>query len=136
MWRLFLNDLSAACDSIGICPFPIPYPTTASPLQWSLPPPTPLIFGLSPSLVPREQYWPESVELCGFWKLPASWLPVKHLDDHVQSFIDSHRGRLVYTGFGSMERYMTDTDWTKLMGIFDEGMCTCILCTLLTSSCL
>lgn len=123
MWRLFLDDISIACNSSGIPHFPIPYPTPPSLVmtsQWSLPSPTPLLYGFSPSLIPREQYWPESVELCGFWKIPENWLSVK-LDEEVQRFIDVHKGRLVYTGFGSMEKYMLDTDWKELMRTLNEG---------------
>ena len=122
MWRLFLDDISTACDTAGVQSFPLPYPDTAgtSPL-WSLPRPTPLLYGVSPILAHREPFWPESVHVCGFWKLPKEWC-AEIVDRELQTFIDRHGdSRLVYTGFGSMERYMDGINWNKLLHTFDKG---------------
>eukprot|EP00899_Mesostigma_viride_P000736 jgi/Mesvir1/10663/Mv13752-RA.1 len=40
-------------------------PATVLPL--CLPPPTRLLYGLSPSLVDRPGYWPSAVTVCGYW---------------------------------------------------------------------
>ena len=121
MWRLFLDDLSAACDAAGIESFPIPYPSSSVvPPLWSLPRPTQLLYGVSPVLAHEEQFWPESVHVCGFWKLPEDWC-IELADSKLQAFIDNHSDRLVYTGFGSMERYMVGINWNTLLDTLNKG---------------
>ena len=120
MWRLFLDNISTACDAAGIESFPLPYPT--SPSYWSLPPPTQLLYGISPILVHSgDQSWPQSVHLTGFWKLPVDWCPVVGVDPVLQAFIDLHSDRLVFTGFGSMEKYISDINWNKFMQTLSKG---------------
>ena len=132
MWRLFLDDISTACDAAGISSFPLPYPAPSSftppthtpsmspSSSWSLPRPTKLLYGISPAIVPREHFWPESVHLCGFWKLPCDWCGGMD-DGRMVEFVESHCGRLAYTGFGSMEKYLNDVDWNKLLCTLNEG---------------
>ena len=124
MWRLFLDDISTACDTAGIpsFPFPYPHPSSSSPplTPWSLPPPTQLLYGISSTLVHREQFWPESIHLCGFWKLPDDWC-VEQVDPNVRAYVNTHADRLVYTGFGSMETYINDIDWNGLLLTLNKG---------------
>ena len=127
MWRLFLDDISLACESAGIESFPIPYDSSsqscssATSLSWSLPPPTQLLYGISPSLIAREPFWPESIHLCGSWKLPEDWSIPEIVDSDLQSFIERFSDRLIYTGFGSMETFVKGVNWTEFLQKLDKG---------------
>jgi hypothetical protein len=68
-------------------------------LQWNnarcpapLPPPVPLLYGLSPLVVPRPGYWPAAARLCGpwFWNAPPPTRP------------EPSSLQVVFVGFGSM----------------------------------
>jgi len=54
MWRLFLDDLGDACASVGLQNVPFLRDT-----QVFLPPPTPLLYGISPSLLRQQAFWPD-----------------------------------------------------------------------------
>jgi len=55
MWRLYLDDFGEFCDSIGlpVCPYAELRPDDP------LPPPTTLLYGISPQVIEKPQYWPE-----------------------------------------------------------------------------
>ena len=58
MWRLFLDDYGEVCQSLGLSHC-VPFPSAAQ----TLPPPTPLLYGISPTLIPRQPYWPQRYSL-------------------------------------------------------------------------
>ena len=55
MWRLFLDDFGEFCDTVGlpVCPFADLTP------DHPLPPPTTLLYGISPTVIEKPTYWPE-----------------------------------------------------------------------------
>jgi UDP:flavonoid glycosyltransferase YjiC (YdhE family) len=58
----------------------------------------PMVYGISPTLLPRPSDWPASVHLCGQWLPPASaWTPPPAL----ATFLAAGEAP-VYIGFGSM----------------------------------
>ena len=120
MWRLFLNDLSEACEAAGLPSFPL---LTSSLSELS---PPLLLYGISPSIVQRQPYWPDSVHLCGFWQLPCGWdLPVSKT---LQELVKQVNGELVYIGFGSMEDYVEDCYWERLLTVLNEGNMKIVCC--------
>jgi len=54
MWRLYLDDFGEFCDSIGlpVCPYAELRPDDP------LPPSTTLLYGISPRVIEKPQYWP------------------------------------------------------------------------------
>ncbi len=60
---------------------------------------TPILYSLSPSLIPRPPDWPEHVHMAGAWFLPSppDWLPPPDLAEFLQAGSPA-----VYIGFGSM----------------------------------
>ena len=64
----------------------------------------PMLYGLSPSLLPRPADWPANAHLCGQWNLPDSgWAPPRDLS----AFLDAGPAPL-YIGFGSMAGFSTN----------------------------
>ena len=58
----------------------------------------PMLYGISPALLPPPADWPGNTRLCGQWLVPAgSWTPPREL----QAFLDAGEPP-VYLGFGSM----------------------------------
>lgn len=58
----------------------------------------PILFGISPHLVPRPAEWPEELQITGDWPLPVDhWAP----PDELQRFLDAGPAP-AYVGFGSM----------------------------------
>ncbi|NLO07143.1 MAG: glycosyltransferase family 1 protein [candidate division WS1 bacterium] len=59
----------------------------------------PLLFGISPSVLPRPNDWPERAQMTGYWFLDAheDWQP----PDELRDFLDAGSPP-VYIGFGSM----------------------------------
>lgn len=58
----------------------------------------PMLYGISPQLMPRPGDWPQDHQVCGQWRMPpAPWQPGHAL----QAFLDSGPAP-VYLGFGSM----------------------------------
>jgi UDP:flavonoid glycosyltransferase YjiC (YdhE family) len=97
MWRSFRRaDRIARRDILGIPQSPNlgPYhsPTTLG---------MPILYGLSPSVIPKPRDWEAKIHMTGFWFLDseAAWSPpadlLEFLDDGV---------RPVYIGFGSMSQ--------------------------------
>ena len=56
MWRLFLDDLGNACASLDMQN--VPFLNCSGSEGSLLPSPTPLLYGISPSLLQREPFWP------------------------------------------------------------------------------
>ena len=59
MWRLFLDDLGDACASVGLenVPF-LSCLASEVPRETLLPLSTPLLYGISLSLLQRQAFWP------------------------------------------------------------------------------
>jgi sterol 3beta-glucosyltransferase len=58
----------------------------------------PMLYGISPALVPRPADWPANAHLCGQWTAPTpAWSPPPDLVDYLASGAPP-----VYVGFGSM----------------------------------
>jgi len=61
----------------------------------------PLLYGISPSLVPQPADWPENARICGQWLLPATdWSPPAALAEFLAAGEPP-----VYLGFGSMSGF-------------------------------
>lgn len=134
MWRLYLDDFGEFCDSIGlpVCPYAELRP------EDPLPPSTTLLYGISPRVIEKPQYWPDSVVLCGYWFLD---MPAEPIDDikvyHPASgfsTLPDFLSRLkqsgekpVYIGFGSMEElgFFSSVDCVELLCILNEGLVQC-----------
>ncbi|MCC7038673.1 MAG: glycosyltransferase family 1 protein [Burkholderiales bacterium] len=72
----------------------------------------PMLYGFSPTLLPRPTDWPEQVEVCGQWTLPQPhWRPPAALT----AFLDAGPPP-VYVGFGSMGGFDTDRLRDALLG--------------------
>ena len=56
MWRLFLDDLGNACASVDMQN--VPFLSRSEPEVPLLPSPTLLLYGISPSLLQRQAFWP------------------------------------------------------------------------------
>ena len=56
MWRLFLDDLGNACASAGM--LNVPFLSCSESDVSLLPSPTPLLYGISPSLLQQQAFWP------------------------------------------------------------------------------
>ncbi|MGX5732400.1 glycosyltransferase [Pseudoxanthomonas beigongshangi] len=58
----------------------------------------PMLYGVSPTLLPRPRDWPDNAQMCGQWELPApAWTPPPALE----AFLAAGEPP-VYIGFGSM----------------------------------
>ena len=68
-----------------------------------------------------------SVSLCGFWSLPPHFYPTP--DPGVTALLHSFSTSPLYVGFGSMESYLLDMDWTALFVTLEEGKWVCSTCT-------
>lgn len=68
MWRLFLDDLGDACASVGMQNVPfLSCLDSEESGKALLPLPTPLLYGISPSLLQRQAFWPSRfVKKCGY----------------------------------------------------------------------
>ena len=68
----------------------------------------PLLYGVSPSLVPWPRDWPGNAYICGQWTAPVSdWSPPPALEDFLAAGVAP-----MYVGFGSM----TGFDAQKMLG--------------------
>jgi sterol 3beta-glucosyltransferase len=87
LWRAFRKATNAARERV--CGLP---PRTA---VWK---DHPILYGVSPNLLPRPADWPSHAHLCGQWLPPAGgWSPPPALE----SFLAAAE-RPIYVGFGSM----------------------------------
>lgn len=65
----------------------------------------PMLYGISPSLLPRPDDWPADHRVCGQWRMPeADWAPPADL----RAFLDAGPPP-VYLGFGSMTGFDRET---------------------------
>ena len=65
----------------------------------------PMLYGVSPSLLPEPRDWPSNAHLCGQWLAPArAWSPSAAL----QAFLTAGEAP-IYLGFGSMVGFDRDT---------------------------
>ena len=62
-----------------------------------------------------------SVSLCGYWSLPPHFYPAP--DSSVMALLRSLPTPPLYIGFGSMETYLLDMDWSQLFATLEEGKC-------------
>ncbi|WP_438287442.1 hypothetical protein, partial [Raoultella ornithinolytica] len=86
IWRQFRRPINAARKQLGQSP------------RRSLWPGLPMLYGISPQLLPPPADWPADHIVCGQWRLPdAPWIPPADL----QAFLDAGPPP-VYLGFGSM----------------------------------
>ena len=106
MWRLFLSDLTSACSAAGL---------PADLLRVS----SPLLYGVSDSVLPHQPFWPSSVHLCGYWQLQQQWLPA--LSHELVEIVSSSRSPVLYIGFGSMEHYLSIEQWLHAITVIDKG---------------
>ena len=62
--------------------------------------PVPVIYAVSPLLMPRPRDWDEHIQLSGFWfdESPVTWQPPHELED----FLSGDKDPPIYIGFGSM----------------------------------
>ncbi|MCF7749304.1 glycosyltransferase [Bacillus subtilis subsp. subtilis] len=86
VWRTFRQPINQARHALGM------------PARHSLWRDLPMLYGVSPSLLPPPADWPANHRICGQWRLPdRPWQPPPDL----QAFLDAGPPP-VYLGFGSM----------------------------------
>lgn len=86
-WYAFRKAINRARASVGGLP----------PLR-ALPQGHPMLYGVSPTLLPQPRDWPGNAQVCGQWPLPApDWSPPGPLMDFLAA-----GDAPVYVGFGSM----------------------------------
>ncbi|VVD77616.1 glycosyl transferase [Pandoraea iniqua] len=93
LWRAFRKQTNAA--RAAVCGLP---PRQA---LWTG---HPMLYGISPSLVPRPADWPENAQICGQWVSPsAEWPAPQALTDFLAA-----GDAPIYVGFGSMTGFDTE----------------------------
>lgn len=93
VWRTFRTPINDARRAMGV------------PARRTLWRDVPMLYGISPSLVPPPADWPADHHVCGQWRAPdAAWVPPPDL----QAFLDAGPPP-VYVGFGSMTGFDRDT---------------------------
>ncbi|QGN32662.1 glycosyltransferase [Microlunatus sp. Gsoil 973] len=86
LWRAFRGSTNAARSGVGLPP------------GHRLSADHPMIYGISPTVLPRPADWPARTWLCGQWVQPVHDWP---LPQHVEEFLASGEPP-IYVGFGSM----------------------------------
>lgn len=93
VWRTFKRPINAARQSMGM------------PARRSLWRDVPMLYGISPSLLPEPTDWPADHHVCGQWRAPdLGWQP----DPALKAFLDAGPAP-VYLGFGSMTGFDRDS---------------------------
>lgn len=86
LWRSFRGATNAARASVGLGPARKPWAGH------------PMLYGISPTLLPRPADWPADARLCGQWIRPAGeWSPPTALAEFLAA-----GDAPIYVGFGSM----------------------------------
>jgi sterol 3beta-glucosyltransferase len=86
LWRAFRNATNAARAKVGLPP---------GRKIWSG---HPMLYGISPSLLPKPADWPDNAWMCGQWVRPVrEW----HAPRSLQNFLSAGDAP-IYVGFGSM----------------------------------
>lgn len=102
LWKAFRAKTNAAREEFGLPP---------RKTVWR---DHPMIYGVSPSLLPPPADWPANARLCGQWLAPASaWTPPAALAEFLAA-----GAAPVYIGFGSM----TGFDNARLLAALVEAM--------------
>ena len=92
VWRTFRRPINEARRALGM---------SARHALWR---DLPMLYGISPSLVPAPVDWPADHHVCGQWRAPdLEWTPGSEL----QAFLDAGPAP-VYLGFGSMTGFDRD----------------------------
>lgn len=93
VWRTFRRPINEARRAMGM------------PARRTLWRDVPMLYGISPSLMPPPADWPADHHVCGQWRAPdAPWQPTPEL----QAFLDEGPPP-VYVGFGSMTGFDRNT---------------------------
>ena len=101
VWRTFRAPLNAARADLG-----------QPPRRQLWPQNLPMLYGISPQLVPRPADWPAHHRVCGQWRLPAGpWTPPPALEAFLQA-----GPAPVYLGFGSMTGFDRERVLPALLG--------------------
>uniref|UniRef100_A0A1J3HV40 Sterol 3-beta-glucosyltransferase n=3 Tax=Noccaea caerulescens TaxID=107243 RepID=A0A1J3HV40_NOCCA len=74
MWPLFTEEWGSwRYEELNLSCYPFADPVTDLPI-WHIRPLSPLVlYGFSKEIVECPDYWPLSVQVCGFWLLPNEW---------------------------------------------------------------
>ncbi|MGK9233326.1 glycosyltransferase [Inquilinus limosus] len=101
LWRAFRNATNAArARACGLPP------------RRELWTSHPMLYGVSPSLLPRPADWPANAQVCGQWTLPAPhWSPPHELADFLAAGDPP-----LYIGFGSMVGFDRDAILEAVIG--------------------
>lgn len=92
VWGTFRRPINAARRALGM---------PGGALPWR---DLPMLYGISPSLLPPPPDWPDNHRICGQWRAPErGWQPPPDL----QAFLDAGPAP-VYLGFGSMTGFDRD----------------------------
>lgn len=101
VWRAFRKATNAA--RAKVCSLP---PRSAI---WT---DHPILYGVSPSLLPRPADWPNNISVCGQWLAPAKqWTPPDALNDFLAA-----GDAPIYIGFGSMAGFDTKQLFAAIVG--------------------
>ncbi len=100
VWRTFKRPINEARQAMGM------------PSRRSLWREVPMLYGISPSLLPQPADWPADHHVCGQWRAPdLGWQP----DAELQAFLDAGPAP-VYLGFGSMTGFDREKVLPALLG--------------------
>ena len=94
-WMCFRRSLNAARhDVLGLPPMPLKAPFSTDRRKGN-----PVLYGYSPTLLPKPPDWPDNVHVTGAWFLEpdSEWQPSRELADFLNAGAPP-----VYVGFGSM----------------------------------
>jgi UDP:flavonoid glycosyltransferase YjiC (YdhE family) len=69
-------------ESLGLPPMPVRWPAGGGPLAEARHRRWPLLYGISPTVLPRPADWGDEIEMTGFWPqpLPDDWMPPPDLE--------------------------------------------------------